>query len=105
MIEEKITFINKKGKSKTIPCKKWDISEVVNIKETGNLSYILLNEIKKACQNNNLNYEEFLDWITGQTCPLVESEGDNKFYCIFPWDFDRWFYYKIKHNVTPKVLD
>ena len=44
MPEEKITFINKKGKTKTIPCEKWDISEVVNVKETGNLSYVLLDE-------------------------------------------------------------
>lgn len=105
MSVDTIKYVNWKGKSKTISCKRWDINEIMPIKESNDFTYVLLDDIKKACSNNDLDFHDFLDWIVGQTCPLVESEGDCKYECFYTWDVYRWFYYKLKHNVTPRVLD
>lgn len=105
MPEETIEYVNFKGRRKTVSTKKWDLKLILPIKESESISYCLLSDINKACENNNLEYKSFLDWITGQTCPLVEEEGNNKFDCIYSWDVDRWMYYQIKHKITPRVLD
>lgn len=60
-----------------------------------NVDYIVVNELPEIQQ------ELFNKWMVGQTRPLVESEGDNKFNCAFKWDYDRWFAYYRKNLVAP----
>jgi hypothetical protein len=35
----------------------------------------------------------FNKWLFGQTCPLVEEEGEDKMNCAYKVDYDRWLAY------------
>lgn len=103
--KDKITYVNFKGKTKSVNIDDLAVDLMLPVKETKSLAYVLLSDVEIMCKNNNLDYNEFLQWMNGQTYPVVEEEGDNKFNCVYPWDVDRWTRWKIIHNQTPRVLD
>jgi hypothetical protein len=47
-------------------------------------NYIVIPELPKEEQ------EPFNKWLSGQTCPLVEAEGENKFKCAYIGDYRQW---------------
>lgn len=100
-----IKYVDFKGKSHRAPIKRWCINLMMPVKEYKNTSYVLLDDVKTMCQNNNLDYENLLRWLTGQTCPIIEAEGEKSFDCIYPWDVECWVYHQIRYKKEPYFVD
>lgn len=106
MPKQKITYVDWKGKEKSIDVKKWKIDKMLPVKkELYGISYCILPDVEKMCKNNNLDYNSFLEWMYGQTMPVVESEGVNAFKCVYPWDLESWVYHNIRYNRNPQIWD
>ena len=46
--------------------------------------YVVIHELPKEQQ------EPFKLWLEGQTVPIVEDEGENKLWCAFKYDYDKF---------------
>lgn len=46
--------------------------------------YYTKKEVKKLLKEHNISWKVFIDFIYGQTCPIVDSE-----FCYYTWDVDR----------------
>jgi hypothetical protein len=60
-----------------------------------NIDYVVISEIPEIQQ------ERFKYWLRGQTQPIIEEEGDNKFDCAYKWDYDKFLAYYRKNQVAP----
>jgi hypothetical protein len=57
-----------------------------------NKDYIVITELPIE-QQKPLN-----DWLYGQSAPIIEKEGINKYNCCFKWDYDTWYAAWIQGN-------
>lgn len=55
-------------------------------------------EVKKLLKENNIKWEDFIKWMFGQTCPIVNGE-----FCYYKYDIDRFIRYKGDHKNEPLV--
>ena len=53
-------------------------------------------EAKKLLKENNIKWEDFAKWMTGQTGPMVDGE-----FCYYRWDVDRFISYQGKAENEP----
>ena len=54
---------------------------------------------------NKLNYNNLIDWLTGQTMPVIEEENDDKFSCYYAHDIEDWLHSVIYRNKQPTNWD
>ena len=60
-----------------------------------NIHYIVIPELPEEHQ------KPFINWITGQTMPLIEAEGENKTKCAYKADYEHWLEYYQKGQTAP----
>jgi len=63
------------------------------------LSPIMEQAKKRFCEDleymliSDLPESEAVDlrkWMDGKTTTIIEEEGENKFNCVYYWDYERW---------------
>lgn len=47
--------------------------------------YIIISELPPEQQS------PFKKWLVGQTRPVVEEAGEDKYNCAYIWDYKNWF--------------
>ena len=104
MPKQKLTYVDWKGKQKTKFTDKWTINDMLPVKEYKDLSYCLLPDIEILCKNNHLDYKTFLDWMFGQTMPIIPEEGVNQYNCVYPWDLERWVYHHLLKRIGQPIV-
>lgn len=58
-------------------------------------TYVVIPELPENEQ------KPFSDWLTGQTLPIIDSEGENAYNCAWKWDYDKWKAYFEKGQIAP----
>jgi hypothetical protein len=60
-----------------------------------NIDYVVIPELPQEHQ------QPFIEWLTGQTIPLIEGEGENSMKCAYKWDYDKWLSYWSNGRIAP----
>jgi len=56
----------------------------------GYLPYIVIPQLSVEQQ------QPLKEWLVGQTCEVIEEEGENKYACCFYSDYSHWYEHWIK---------
>lgn len=97
-------IINYKGKKQEIRSDKFKLNLLMpihNIKNDSSYKYVKASEVKIACDNNKLPYDNLMNWLNGQTMPVIEEEKDEMFSCYFVHDIELWFGHMIYNRKEP----
>ena len=62
-----------------------------------NVDYIVIPELPIQQQ------APLCKWLSGQTVPIVEEEGENKDKCCYIWDYKQWFEHWEKNRIAPVI--
>ena len=82
----KCNIITYNKKTKSIRSDKFLIENIMPVYDNKYVNFI---DIEKICLYNDLEYMDFLDYMQGSTCPIVNNET-----MLFKIDVDRWLYNK-----------
>lgn len=65
------------------------------MKHIKNETYVVIPELPEEQQR------PFSEWLIGQTLPVIDDEGENRYNCAYKWDYDKWLAYWQKGKNAP----
>lgn len=104
MNKQFLEYVDINNNKKKVLLKEYKFNDICNVYEGHNITYCTTSDIKECCKRNNLDYDKFCEWLTGQTLPIIPEEKD-PYDCVYSWDTERWIVSMLSKNKEPVVYD